>query len=96
MCPRIPDLIPTMNTEDKIRSERYESLRDAETKAAKLFEEVERRQLVRAGITEKTLNSEVNPERCTDFKAATLKLLCSYQAVPSRARVSDDVTISHA
>ncbi len=48
-----------MNTAEKIQSERHSLLREAETKATKLFKEVESRQLVRAGITEKTLNTEV-------------------------------------
>lgn len=44
------------NTEE---SERHTRLRDAETKAAKLFEEAERRGMIRSGISEKTLNTEM-------------------------------------
>jgi len=40
-------------------TERHLLLRDAESKAAHLFAEVERLQLIRPGITEKTLNTEV-------------------------------------
>ena len=41
------------------RGERHKSLREAEFKAVKLFAEVEARKLVRAGVSEKTLNTEV-------------------------------------
>lgn len=44
------------NTE---KSERHTRLRDAETKAAKLFEEAARRGMIRSGISEKTLNTEM-------------------------------------
>jgi Xaa-Pro dipeptidase len=41
------------------QNERHRQLRAAEIKAMQLFEEVEKRKLVRAGITESVLNSEV-------------------------------------
>lgn len=43
----------------KTITDRHKLLREAETKATKLFQEVEARNLVRAGVTEKTLNLEV-------------------------------------
>jgi Xaa-Pro aminopeptidase len=48
-----------MDTASSNKSDRHRLLREAEVKAIKLFEEVERRALIRAGITEKTLNTEV-------------------------------------
>lgn len=48
-----------MNSANLGQSERRNSLREAERKAVKLFEEVGSRKLVRPGIAEKTLNSEV-------------------------------------
>ncbi len=48
-----------MNTAISNQTDRHQLLRDAETKAVKLFQEVEARHLVRPGITEKTLNTEV-------------------------------------
>jgi len=41
------------------QAERHARLRDAETKAGNLFAEAERRNLIRSGITEKTLNKEL-------------------------------------
>ncbi len=41
------------------QSERHQLLREAETKAAKLFAEIENQRLVRPGITEKALNTDV-------------------------------------
>lgn len=41
------------------RDERCKALRDAENKAAELFAEVERRELVRPGVSETALNKEV-------------------------------------
>jgi len=40
-------------------TERHQALRDAETKAARLFAEVEAKGMIRPGISEKTLNTEV-------------------------------------
>ena len=48
-----------MNTASNFYSDRHLALRDAETKATKLFAEVESRKLVRPGVSEKTLNTEV-------------------------------------
>lgn len=48
-----------MNATSDTQNERHRMLRDAETKAAQLFHEVEKKHLVRAGVTEKTLNTEV-------------------------------------
>lgn len=48
-----------MNTALKHPDERHRLLRDAETKAAALFDKVAAMKLVRAGITEKELNTEV-------------------------------------
>ena len=43
----------------KHKSSRHSALREAETKAAALFAEIESRELVRPGISERTLNTEV-------------------------------------
>jgi len=48
-----------VNTVLKTSADRSLALREAETKAVRLFEEVTSRKLVRAGITERELNSEV-------------------------------------
>jgi len=48
-----------MNDVVKDRNERNRALREAETKAEKLFSEVETRGLIRAGTSEKSLNKEV-------------------------------------
>ena len=48
-----------MNSDSSSKPDRHRLLRDAESKALKLFEQVEHRGLIRAGITEKTLNTEV-------------------------------------
>jgi Xaa-Pro dipeptidase len=48
-----------MNSTLDLRQERHRLLRDAETKAALLFKEAEVRGLLRPGITEKALNTEV-------------------------------------
>ena len=48
-----------MNSDSSSKPDRHCLLRDAESKALKLFEQVEQRGLIRAGITEKTLNTEV-------------------------------------
>jgi Xaa-Pro dipeptidase len=48
-----------MNDTLQSYTDRHLALRDAEIKAARLFSEVESRQLVRPGISEKVLNTEV-------------------------------------
>lgn len=48
-----------MNTNGQNHSDRHLLLRDAESKAERLFLEVEARKLIRPGISEKVLNTEV-------------------------------------
>ncbi|KAB2840032.1 MAG: aminopeptidase P family protein, partial [Melioribacteraceae bacterium] len=48
-----------MSEEYKIVSARHAALREAETKADNLVKEIERRGLIRAGVSEKDLNDKV-------------------------------------
>ena len=42
-----------------VSSERHRALRDAETKAAHLFAETQARDLIRPGVSEKALNTQI-------------------------------------
>lgn len=48
-----------MNNKNNLVKGRHDSLRIAQKKADLLFQEVESRELIRAGITEKQLNREI-------------------------------------
>jgi len=48
-----------MNTPTLNPTDRHKALRDAETKALQLFAEVESRELIKAGVSEKELNTKI-------------------------------------